>query len=428
MDYSKVLESYDMLIYIFAEHYPNPYKPQFDTEFAFFLRNGHEIKIYVSGRYTSTVHPRVRSYGLDRKTFLFPTTLKTLPKFLGTLIFRVIRSPHASRQRIRAIYDQKRSVKENFLRAARMLLLPAVPPDLCYIHNIATAESIDFLHKIYPTSRMIMYFHGGEVGGVRRVVRDSQLFKLMDVVLTNTNFSKKQAIERGCLPERAIVLPVGFDLSDYPSGHRKSYRVGGILRLISVGRLSEEKGLIFSLEALSELVTQGHRAIRYAIVGRGMQENFLKDFVRHKGLEKYVDFVGEQDKAGVVALLEQSDVLILPSIVTDTWAETQAAVIQEAMFMRLIVIATQAGGVPESTADIMQQFSIPVCDAAAISKMIRTILTLPEEEMARLGEAARSFAVDRYNIDTIGFQFLEYAMGGDRTAVGALPNAGAKEN
>lgn len=417
-----------MLIYIFAEHYPNPYKPYLDTEFAFFLRNGHEIKIYVSGRYTSTVHPRVRSYGLDRKTFLFPTTLKTLPRFLGTLIFRVIRSPQASLQRIRAIYDHKRSVKENFLRATRMLLLPETPPDLCYIHNLATAASIDFLHQLYPSSRVIMYFHGGEVGGVRRIDRDSHLFRLMRVVFTNTNFSRKQAIERGCPPERVIVLPVGFDLSDYPSNPQKRYRESGLLRLISVGRLSEEKGLVFVLKALSELVAQGHQSIRYTIVGRGMQEGFLKDFVRNKGLEKYVDFVGEQDKAGVVAQLEKSDVLILPSIVTDTWAETQAAVVQEAMFMRLIVITTQAGGVPESIADIMQQFSVPVCDAAAIAKMIRTISALPEAEMARLGEAARSFTVDRYNIDTIGFQLLEYAMGGDRTAVGALPSVGAKEN
>ena len=177
-----------MLIYIFAEHYPNPYKPQFDTEFAYFLRQGHEIEIFVSGQYTSTVHQRVRSCGLDRKTFLFPTTLKTLPRFLGTLIFRVIRSPRTSIQRIFAGYDSKRSVKKNFLRAARMLILPDASPDLCYIHNLATIANFDFLHQIYPSSRVIAYFHGGEVGGVRRIVNDIELFGLMQVVFCNTNF------------------------------------------------------------------------------------------------------------------------------------------------------------------------------------------------------------------------------------------------
>jgi colanic acid/amylovoran/stewartan biosynthesis glycosyltransferase WcaL/AmsK/CpsK len=399
-----------MLIYIFAEHYPTPYKPQFDSEFAYFIRQGHEIKIFAAGRYTSTIHPRVQSYGLDKKTSLFPTTLKTLPRFFGPLCYRLIRSPKMCLRRIFSVYDSNQPLKKKFLRFARVLTLPEATPELCYIHNIATADAIDFLRLIYPSSRVVMYFHGGEVGGVKRVVRDSQLFNLMDVIFTNTNFSRNQAIERGCPPERVIAVPVGFDLSDYPSDSPRSYRKDGLLQLVSVGRLSEEKGLIFALDAVSELVSQGCQSIRYSIVGRGMQEEYLRDYVRSKGLDNYVEFVGERDKSGVVKVLEQSDVLILPSIVTDTWAETQGAVIQEAMFMRLMVIVTQAGGAPESTADVMQQFSVPVCDAYAIAKMIRAIMALSDTEMSRLGDAARVFAVERFSIDRVGRRLLDHAM------------------
>jgi colanic acid/amylovoran biosynthesis glycosyltransferase len=397
-----------MLIYIFAEHYPNPYKPQFDTEFAYFLRQGHDIKIFVSGQFISTVHPRVRLYRLDERTFLFPTTLKTVPKFLTHLLQRIVSSPTKSIRRMFALYDPNLTLKKNFLRTARALLLPEQPPDLSYVHNIATAERIDFLHQLYPGVKVIMYFHGGEVGGVKRVSRDSQLFKLMHLVFANTKFARDQAIARGCPPERAIVLPVGFDLTDYPNLVQKHYREDGTLRLISVGRLSEEKGLIFALKAIAELVANDHKDICFTIIGRGTQEPFLRDFVSKNGLKEYVRFVGEQDKAGVVAHLEQSDVLILPSIITETWAETQAAVVQEAMFMRLIVITTNAGGVPESTAEIMRQFSVPVGDADAISKMIQRIMTFSESEMARLGETARSFAIERFDIDRIGHQLLEY--------------------
>jgi len=400
-----------MLIYIFAEHYPTPYKPQFDTEFAFFLRQGHQIKIFAAGQYTSTIHPRVRSYGLDKKTHLFPTTLKTLPRFFKYFIFKLILSPKTSFNRILAIKNPHLSFKKNILRISRMLVLPDESPDLCYIHNIATGDMIDFLPQLYPSSRVAMYFHGGEVGGVQRIVRDSQLFEQAHIVFTNTKFSRRQAIERGCPPDRIIAVPVGFDLSDYPVGKNKKYREGGLLNLISVGRLSEEKGLVFALDAVSELIAKGFREIHYTIVGRGMLEGFLKEYVLSKGLESYVDFVGERDKAGVVDLLEKSDVLVLPSIVTETWAETQAAVVQEAMLMRLLVVTTQAGGVPESTADVMRQFSVPICDVSAISKQIGNILALPEMEMARLGEEAREFAFKRFNIDHTGLHLLEYAMG-----------------
>lgn len=407
-----------MVIYIFAEHYPNPYKPQFDTEFAYFLRQGHDIKIFVSGQFTTTVHPRVRKYDLDKKTFLFPTTLKTLPRFLVPLLRRLAFSPKMSLQRICDIYSPDVTIKKNFLRAARALLLPEQRPDLCYIHNIATAECIDFLPQLYPDSRVVMYFHGGEVGGVQRIVRDSQLFGQMHLVFSNTNFSRNQAVDRGCPPERAVVVPVGFDLSDYPCADEKPYRKDGLLRLISVGRLSEEKGLVFALQAIAGLVAEGHREIRYTIIGRGLQESFLRSFVRENGLEAYVEFVGEQDKAGVVSYLDRSDVLILPSVVTDTWAETQAAVVQEAMFMRLLVITTKTGGVPESTAEIMRQFSVPAGDAPAIGSMIRKILTLPVSEMARLGEAARAFTVDRFNIESTGLRLIEYSMTGE---IGSTP-------
>lgn len=399
-----------MLIYIFAEHYPNPYKPQFDTEFAFFIRKGHKIKIFVGGSYNSTIHQRVLSYDLHKKTFHVPTTLKTLPRFIRPLVEKIIWHPQGSVKRLRDIHEPNQGLKKNIMHSVRALMLPETPPDICYIHNIVTAGLFDFLNKVYPSSRFIMYFHGGEVGGVKHIVNDAELFGRMNIVFTNTKFSREQAIARGCSPNQVIVLPVGHVISDYPSSTQKNYREGGILRLISIGRLSEEKGIHFALESIASLVAKGYCKLRYTIVGRGTQEAFLKDFVRRKGLEMYVNFVGEQDKAGVVAQLENSDVLILPSVITESWAETQANVVQEAMFMRLLVITTKAGGVPESIPDIMQQFSVPIGDSTSIAKEILKILSLPESEMVRLGDAARNFTIEKYDIDKIGSKFLEYAM------------------
>ena len=146
-------------------------------------------------------------------------------------------------------------------------------------------------------------------------------------------------------------------------------------------------------------------------MGRGLQDIYLRDYVKNKNLEQHVEFVGEQDKTGVVRYLEASDVLVLPSIITDTWAETQAAVVQEAMFMRLLVIGTRAGGVPESTADILHQFSVPVCDASAIANMIRKILMLSESDISKMGDEARNFAINKFDIEKIGPRMLNYAMG-----------------
>jgi colanic acid/amylovoran biosynthesis glycosyltransferase len=401
-----------VLIYTFAEHYPNPYKPYIDTELAYFLRRGHDVTIFAAGQFISTVHPRVKAYGLDKRTHLFPTTLKTLPRFFPKLLAKCLLSPHKALKKIVAIYDGNDTLKLNVLRVARMLMLPDTPPDLCYIHNLATAAMIDFVHLLYPDSRIVMYFHGGEVGGVKRVERGRQLFGPMHAVFTNTRFSRDQAIQRGCPPDRIMLVPVGFDLADYPQNFQKKYRRDGVLRVISVGRLSEEKGLTFALDAIALLVSSGHRQIHYTIVGSGVPayESYLKEHAKEIGVGAYVEFVGEKDKPGVVSLLQDSDVLILPSIVTDTWAENQGCVIQEAMFMRLLIIATRTGGVQESTAKEMERFSVPQADAPAIADAIREIASLSTEEMASLGQAGREFALKKYDIEVTGAKLERLAM------------------
>lgn len=403
-----------LMIYVFLEHYPNPYKPYFDTQFAHFTRLGHEVAIFAGGKYIDTVNDDVRRYDLDRKTSYCPTTLKTLPLFVGKILTRCLFSPRVSLRRISAVYDSSRSWKENLLRVARALLLPARTPDLCLIHNLSTAASFDFLAQIYPRGRVAMYFHGGEVGGVRRVTQEARIFARMHAVYTNTEFSRRQTLERGCLPERVTLVPVGFDLSHYVPDQDKRYRIDGVLQLISVGRLGEEKGYRYAIEAVAELIGDGRRDLHYTIVGSGQQQSLLKQLVQQRGLSAYVSFTGEQDRRGVVEQLRRADALILPSVVTDTWAEAQACVVQEAMLMRLPVITTQTGGVPESIADAMRPFAVPGGDAVAIAGAVRKIMALTESELTQMGESGRQFVIDKYDIEKTNRALLALAL--DRRA------------
>jgi colanic acid/amylovoran biosynthesis glycosyltransferase len=397
-----------MLFYIFIEDYPNPYKPQIDSEFAYLLRQGHDVRIFASGQFVSIIHPRVRTYRLDQRVRLFPTTLRTLPKHLHKIGWRLITAPKLSVRSISRVYSRTKGIKKNVMSMARALILPITPPDVCYIHNIATASSIDFLSALYPDTPVIMYFHGGEVGGVKKVARDQQLFAQMRLIFANTEFARRQALSRGSPPDRTVVLPVGFDLEDYEPNATRSYRPDGVLRLVSIGRLGEEKGLNYAIDALSILVSEGFTDLHYSIVGRGMEEVSLKEYVSRLGIDPYVEFLGEKDKREVVSILSRSDVLILPSIVTDTWAETQGAVIQEAMFMRALVIASKTGGIPESIAAEMKSFAVPPNDSQSIANSIRTIASLSDEDFRRIGAAGRAFAVERFDIESIGAEFLRW--------------------
>lgn len=236
------------------------------------------------------------------------------------------------------------------------------------------------------------------------------MFGAAHVVFTNTNYSRSLAISRGCPAESIVVVPVGFDCSVYPNQEKKNFRPGGRLRLISVGRLGREKGIEFAILALKQIVDSGTNNISYKIVGNGQEAGNLKAIVKRLGLDTIVTFAGEKDNRGVVNELSEADLLILPSIVTENGAETQACVVQEAMLMGLPVITTRAGGVPESIPRVMDRFTVEPGNSEEIIDVIRNIMVHTNEELKRIGQIGRQFVLERYDIQVVTKSLLQAAI------------------
>lgn len=393
-----------MRIYVFSEHYPTPYKPYIDTQLVYLLERGHDVRVFAEAQYTSTVHDEVRAWHLQERTAYYPATLMGLRRdglrALSRLsVRRAARVGHA----IRGL-----PAKQALLVATRALLLPDEVPDLCYIHNLLTASRLLFLKRIYPSTRVLMYFHGGEVGGARRLDREEDVFRSADVVATNTRFSFDQAVARGCPADRLGVVPVGFRLSAYPWPEPRNYRSDGRVRFISVGRMSPEKGFFVALDAVQRLIQGGNDLFSYSFVGTGLQYEAMRQAVRDRGLDTHVRFLGERTRSEVAQALAESDVLVLPSLLTDTWAETQATVVQEALLMGCLTITTKTGGVSESNAPDMARFAVPPDDAAALAGQMRAVLHLSADEMATLGRAGRAFG-ERYDIGPLMERLLALA-------------------
>jgi colanic acid/amylovoran biosynthesis glycosyltransferase len=303
------------------------------------------------------------------------------------------------------------SAKQRLLVASRTLCLPDAEPDVCYIHNLVSASLLTFLHRLYPKTRICLYFHGGEVGGQPRIQNDRRVFDSVDTVITSTHFAAEQAVARGCDPARIAVVPLGFHLPSYAPSAGRPYRIGGQVRFISVGRMSPEKGFHHALKAVRLLLDQGHSGFTYTLVGSGIESGGLKSFAADQGLNDVVRFVGEKTRAEVAAALEQSDAFILPSVATKLWAETQATVVQEALLMGCLTLTTTAGGVTESNAPEMARFASAPEDSDALAARMREVLSLTAEEMSRLGAAGRAFAAAKYGIEPLMSRILAHALG-----------------
>jgi len=402
-----------MRIYAFTQYYPSTFKPYFDTQFAQLVRDGHELTVFAHGRQGHEVNEPVARYGLDALTRRYPTTLRTAPAFLPRAAGRTLRNPAGVLECVRAADPAKR-LKERMMATLRMLSLPAERPDLCLVHDLTTAVWFTWLRMLYPGVPVAMYYHGGENALSCGIGEDAAVraFAAADVVFTNTRFSREHAVARGCPAGKVEIVPVGFSLDDYRPAAVREYRPHGVLRLLSASRLSDEKGHRFALEALAGLVADGVTDFRYTIVGGGYMREPLERFVAENGLAPYVEFAGVVTTAVLLDHIARADVVLLPSIELGTWVENQACIVQEAMLMKALVVATTAGGVPESTAPELRPFLVPPEDPAAIARSVLAVRALRDDEMRALGAAGRAFAEERYDIRRLNATLLERALAG----------------
>jgi L-malate glycosyltransferase len=136
-----------------------------------------------------------------------------------------------------------------------------------------------------------------------------------------------------------------------------------------VGRLSEEKGTQFLLDAAARLAATTDR-FRIIVVGDGPERVRLEAMARGLGLSDRVIFAGfHSDTAPWYAAM---DAFVLPSLTEGT-----PMALLEAMAHRLPVIASAVGGVPAMLSDSDNGLLVPPADVAALAMAMEKLTSTP---------------------------------------------------
>lgn len=113
------------------------------------------------------------------------------------------------------------------------------------------------------------------------------------------------------------------------------------VRLLYVGMLKPEKGVNYLIEGFKLLIDQGCK-VRLTIVGDGPEKVKLEHKVMEMQVKNVISFAGYVPLGSqLLEIYKCNDIFILPSI-----SEGTPRVLIEAMANRLLVIATNVGGVP----------------------------------------------------------------------------------
>ena len=120
---------------------------------------------------------------------------------------------------------------------------------------------------------------------------------------------------------------------------------GAPVRLLFVGRLVPEKGVLVLLRALATL-RQGEVQIETVLVGDGPYRDELERAARRLGVAEQLTFTGALTGARVAPLYREADVFCLPS-----FAEGLPVVLMEAMANELPVVTSRIAGIAELVDD-----------------------------------------------------------------------------
>jgi glycosyltransferase involved in cell wall biosynthesis len=199
-----------------------------------------------------------------------------------------------------------------------------------------------------------------------------------EVVLV-ANRRTREALPRGVTGRVIELVENGVDFSVWQKSRRADSKP---VKFIFIGRLIDLKALDVVLDAIRRL--NDHSLIFLEVVGDGPMRESWQAAVDRMGLSSVVSFSGWLPQSACAVRLQQSDVLVLPSL-----RDCGGAVILEAMATGLPVIASDWGGPTDYLNESCGILVKPTSREALIDGFAGAMLKLAKspELRARLGDA-----------------------------------------
>jgi glycosyltransferase involved in cell wall biosynthesis len=162
-------------------------------------------------------------------------------------------------------------------------------------------------------------------------------------------------------------------------------------RLVSVGRITGQKGYPLLVEAAARLAAEGV-VFELVLVGDGELRAELDAQVQRLGLTERVKLIGLADGERVRAELRAARAFVLPS-----FAEGLPVVVMEALALGRPVITTYVAGIPELVSSECG-WLVPAGEVEPLVEAMRAALTAPAAQLAAMGRIGRERVRQRHDV------------------------------
>jgi teichuronic acid biosynthesis glycosyltransferase TuaC len=218
-------------------------------------------------------------------------------------------------------------------------------PDLIHAHfampSGGAARLVANEHRI----PWVLTLHGSDVNIYPHYSPTAKKAFVQSVQAANHVIAVGESLQRktkAMTGRTSTVLPIGLDLAGFQQPEQPKPLLRKLLELPQdkkiitfVGRLTGAKGVFELVEAMKQLPKE----VAVVFVGEGPAKEILR---QHPGLNTRLFLPGQVENARVKDYLSASDVFALPS-----YTEGLPTVVIEALALRLPVVCTKVGSVPE---------------------------------------------------------------------------------
>ena len=190
--------------------------------------------------------------------------------------------------------------------------------------------------------------------------------KKADFIIVNSEEFKKEVDKRYKVKSKFILNPFNFEkIKKLSKVKVKNYFGKNSLKLINVGRLTDQKDQITILKAIKNVIS--YRNIELHIIGKGELVDELKNYINNHNLKNKVKLLGY--KTNPFPYILKSDIFILSSKF-----EGSPNVLPECQFLKKFIISTNC---PTGTKEILKNGKLgkmfKVGDYKKLSEILKKI-------------------------------------------------------
>lgn len=266
-------------------------------------------------------------------------------------------------------------------------------PDILHVNSSKAAGIGAFVGRMLGVKCIVATIHGAPFREDRRLIirRLIYFFTWLTCLFAHKviTVSKQDEADIGAMffiKKKVTTVYNGIPVGGPPP--KRTSEKGREIHIVSIGDLTNNKGYLYGLEAIDQLVKRGV-PVKYTIEGEGEDRKKIEQYIAMKQLDRVVTLLGRTLTTNKI--LHEYDVFFLPSV-----KEGLPYTLLEAGMAMLPVVTTVTGGIPEIVRHEETGLLVQPKDAQGLSHALQRVAQ-DRNYAKQLGQKLHSHVVQNFS-------------------------------